>query len=250
MMVRKSIPLARQVVQEILTGIESGRLVQGSGMLPSETDLSARFDVSRATIREALTELEHLNVVIRKHGVGTFVSQIPRIDAGLEELESLETLARRIGLETHMGDPMIEERVATPSESQCLEAPAKTPVLAIARVIKTGTRPIAYLVDVVPTTVLRRQDLDRKFRGSVLDLFIQRGEVQLSHSRTDISIESAKGEIARKLNLRAGSPLHKLEAQLFTREGQVIDYSISYFIPGYFRFHVIRRIGKTNGGSS
>jgi len=250
MMVRKRIPLARQVVQEILAGTASGKLVQANGMLPSETDLSARFDVSRATIREALTELEHRGLVFRKHGVGTFVSQTPRIDAGLEELESIETLARRIGLETQMGDPSIEERAATSAEAQCLEASTKISVLAISRVIKVGSRRIAYLVDIVPATILRRQDLDHKFRGSVLDLFIQRGDLELNHSRTDISIESAKGEIARKLNLRAGSPLHKLEAQLFTREGQVVDYSISYFVPGYFRFHVIRRIGKTNGGSS
>jgi GntR family transcriptional regulator len=218
--------------------------------LPSETDLGTRFEVSRATIREALTQLEQRNLVVRKHGVGTFVSQTPRIDAGLEELESIETLARRIGLETHMGDPVIEERAATPGESQCLEAPAQISVLAIARVIKAASRPIAYLVDVVPTTALRRQDLDHKFRGSVLDLFIQRGDAQLSHSRTDISIEAARGEIARKLHLRPGAPLHKLDAQLFTREGRVIDYSQSYFVPGYFRFHVIRRVGKTNGGPS
>lgn len=250
MKIRKSIPLARQVTQEILAGIESGRLVQGNGTLPSETDLSQRFDVSRATIREALTQLEQRNVVVRKHGVGTFVSLTPRIDAGLEELESIETLARRIGLETHMGNPIVEERAATPAEAQCLESSGKIQVLAIARVIKTGTRPIAYLVDIVPTAILRRQDLDHKFRGSILDLFIQRGDIHPSHSRTDIFIELAKGDIAHKLRLRAGAPLHKLEAQLFTREGRVIDYSTSYFVPGYFRFHVIRRVGKTRAESS
>ena len=70
-MVRKSIPLARQVVQEILSGIESGKLARANGALPSEAELSARFQVSRATLREALTELEHRNLVVRKHGVGT-----------------------------------------------------------------------------------------------------------------------------------------------------------------------------------
>ncbi len=248
-MVRRSISLARQVVQEILKGIEAGNLTRGNGMLPSETELSQHFGVSRATIREALSQLEQRGVVNRRHGVGTFVvPQPPRIDAGLEQLESLETLSQRIGLKTRMGSPMIEERASTPAEAECLQAPPETPVLSIARVIMTGKRPIAYLVDVVPTTILRRQDLKRTFHGSVLDLFARRDDFSLSHSRTDIMIESANKTIARELNLQPGEPLHKLEAQLYTRDGRVIDYSQSYFVPGYFHFHVIRRVGKPNGG--
>jgi GntR family transcriptional regulator len=113
-------------------------------------------------------------------------------------------------------------------------------------VILTGARPIAFLVDIVPTTILRRQDIDKNFRGSVLDLFVQRRDLVLSHSRTEIQIESADPIIARKLRLKRGAPLHKLEAQLFARDGRIVDYSIHYFVPGYFSFHVIRRVG--NGG--
>jgi len=66
----------------------------------------------------------------------------------------------------------------------------------------------------------------------------------LSHSRTEILIESADSIVARKLRLKRGAPLHKLEAQLFTRDGRIVDYSTSYFVPGYFSFHVIRRVGN------
>jgi GntR family transcriptional regulator len=242
-MVSRSLSLARQVVREILSGIEAGSLARDNGMLPSEAELSQKYGVSRATVREALSQLEQRGVVTRRHGVGTFVvPQIPRIDAGLEELESLETLARRIGLKTRMGNPKIEERASTPAESDCLQIPSRSPVLSIARVIMTATRPIAYLVDVVPTTVLKRGELDRRFQGSILDLLIRRADLRLSHSRTDISIERSTQAIARRLGLRRGEPLHKLDSQLYTRDGRVIDYSRSYFVPGYFHFHVNRRV--------
>ena len=246
-MVRRNISLARQAAQEILKGIESGKLVRGNGMLPSEAELSHKFDVSRATIREALSQLEQRGAVTRRHGIGTFaVPPAPRIDTGLEELKSLETLARGIGLETRMSDPTIEERRATAAEAECLQISPSVSVLSVARVILTGARPIAFLVDIVPTTILHRQDLDKNFRGSILDLFIQRRDLMLSHSRTEILIESADAIIARKLRLKRGAPLHKLQAQLFARDGQIIDYSTSYFIPGYFSFHVIRRVGNGN----
>ena len=247
-MVRRNVPLSQQVVREILSGIEAGNLARENGMLPSEAELGARFDVSRATIREALSQLEQRGVVIRRHGVGTFVSPaLPVIESGLEQLESLDTLARRIGLEIHMGATQIAERTATAQEAECLQTAPDAQVLSVARVIMTGERPVAYLVDVVPITLLRRQDLGESFSGSVLDLFIGRGDPALSHSRTEIMVEAANEATARRLHLRRGDPMLKLIAELVARDGRVVDYSLSCFVPGYFRFHVIRRIGGPGG---
>jgi GntR family transcriptional regulator len=118
-------------------------------------------------------------------------------------------------------------------------------VLSVARVILTGKRPVAYLIDIIPTLYLSRLDLDDTFRGSVLDLILQKGQPALSHSHTDIAPEAADERMARRLRIRPGAALLKLEAQLFSREGRAVDYSLSYFVPGYFRFHVVRRVGKS-----
>jgi len=168
------------------------------------------------------------------------------IDAGLEELESLETLAERIGLETHMSKASIEERAASAAEADRLQLAPSDQILSVARVIMTGKRPVAYLIDIIPLQYLRRQDVADNFNGSVLDLFLQRGRPPLSHSHTDIIPVAADDHIAPKLKVKAGDTLLKLEAQLFTREGKVADYSVSYFVPGYFHFHVVRRVGKSS----
>jgi GntR family transcriptional regulator len=223
---------------------------QPGDQLPPEPQLAQQLGVSRATLREAMRSFEERGQIVRLHGVGTFVAPPSVIETGLEELESLDTLARRIGLETHMSDAVIEEREATSHEAACLQISPGTQVLSVARVIMTGTQPVAYLVDVVPTTFLRKQDLGEAFNGSVLDLFIRRSQPALSHSRTDIIAEPAQGTIARQLRLQRGGVLLKLEAQLYSRDGQVVDYSLSYFVPGHFHFHVVRRIGKLNGDSN
>src|SRR3974377_2456784 len=150
-MVRKSAPLAQQAADEILSGIRSGKLANGDGLLPSEAELSRRFEVSRATIREALAKLETAGVIIPQNSVGQVGSPPPPgIDAGLEELESLETLAERIGLETHMSKAAIEERAASAAEADRLQLAPAAPVLSVARVIMTGKQPVAYLIDIVP----------------------------------------------------------------------------------------------------
>ncbi len=249
-MVRRRVPLAQQVKQEILNGIQDGSLVDENGSLPSEMQLGRRYGVSRATIREALAQIEQRGAIVRRHGVGTFVTSPPSIiQAGLEVLESLESMAQRIGLKTQMADAAIVERPAGAVESSSLQLPPGSPVLSVARTILAEGRPVAYLLDVVPTTILRLADLGEPFNGSVLDLVLRRGEPALAHSRAEIVAEPAPSSIARRLALRRGATLLKLEAQLFARDGRVVDYSLSYFVPGYFRFHVNRRIGPAGEGA-
>lgn len=218
--------------------------------LPPEPQLAQQLGVSRATLREALRSFEEHGQLVRRHGVGTFVApSAPLIETGLEELESLHTLAQRSGLEIHMGDAIIEERTALPGEAERLQIYPDSLVLYVARVMQAKTQPVAYLVDVVPTTFLRQIDLGDSFNGSVLDLLIERSDPPPSHSRTDIVVEAAHGTVARQLGLARGEVLLKLEAQLIARDGQVMDYSLSYFVPGYLRFHVVRRIGKSDSNA-
>jgi GntR family transcriptional regulator len=235
----------REQVHAALATLLNGR-EPGEQLLP-EPRLAHQLGVSRATLREAMRSFEERGLIVRRHGVGTFVAPPPPvIETGLEELESLDTLARRIGLETRMGEAEIVEREATPHEAFRLQVPPRTIVLSEARVMMTGSMPVAFLVDVVPMAYLRQQDLGPAFNGSVLDLFIRREHPPLSHSRTDILAEAADEATARKLHLQPGDVLLKLEAQLYARDGRVVDYSIRQFVPGHFHFHVVRRVGESN----
>jgi GntR family transcriptional regulator len=243
-MIQRSIPLSQQVANDILASIEAGDLARpGDGLLPSEAELSQRYSVSRATVREALSRLEQRGVIMRRHGVGTFVNaHRPLIESGLERLESLDTLARRMGLQTQMEDLCIEERKAKASEVEHLQILEDSQVISITRVIKIDDRPVAYLVDIVPNDILTRLELEDNFGGSVLDIFLQRGKPALSHSLTEIVMENPSEPVANFLHIRRGDMLLKLVAQLFGLDGRVVDYSLSYFVPGFFHFHVVRRI--------
>jgi GntR family transcriptional regulator len=244
-MVSRSPTLARQAALEIVAGIQAGTLAGADGLLPSEAVLSQRLGVSRATLREALSQIEQGGMIVRRHGIGTFVRPAqPVMESGLELLESIETLARRTGVEIHMGECDIRERMPTPPEIESLQLREQAPVFAVERVMMSGERPIAFLVDVVPVDVLDPQQLRDSFHGSVLDLLLGRGEPPLQHSFTELVAEAATADLARSMHLKAGDPLLKLTAQLYAADGRVVDYSVSYFTPGHFRFHVIRRVSQ------
>jgi GntR family transcriptional regulator len=213
--------------------------------LPSEPDLARRMGVSRATLREAMRAFEERGQVIRRQGVGTVVTEQPQvIDTGLEVLESIETLAAHIGLVVTMGELAIQERNPNADEAQTLALDPAGHVLQVSRVILADGRPVAYLVDVLPATILRADILGREFNGSVLDLLLRQGSLALDKSRTEITAVSASGEVARRFSIQRGDVLLRFEADLYTKEGLAIAHSLSFFLPGTFRFHVVRRVER------
>jgi GntR family transcriptional repressor for pyruvate dehydrogenase complex len=60
------------IVKQIRTLIEKGKLKRGD-QLPVERELSETFKVSRATVREAIFNLEVMRLVQRRQGDGTYV---------------------------------------------------------------------------------------------------------------------------------------------------------------------------------
>jgi GntR family transcriptional regulator len=212
--------------------------------LPSEPALALQMGVSRATLREAMRSFETQGLIRRKQGVGTFViGEVPVIESGLEVLESIGTLASRIGLSVSTHSLKIEQISADVECAQVLDIPIGSGLTRISRLIMTDGRPAAYLVDTLPETILSREDLDEGFTGSVLDLLLRRGSPRLVSSRSDINAVSATAEVAHLLEIQRGDVLINFSACLYSSEGRVIDHSLSYFLPGYFKFHVNRRVG-------
>lgn len=76
-LVEKGVPVSVQVATQLIAAIESGQVQLGS-RLPSETTLTERFGVSRASVREALASLQFAGYLESRRGSGTTVcSTIP-----------------------------------------------------------------------------------------------------------------------------------------------------------------------------
>jgi GntR family transcriptional regulator len=212
--------------------------------LMSEPDLAKQMGVSRATLREAMRTFETQGLIRRRQGSGTYVvGKFDVIDAGLEVLESLETMAKRLNLEVSVSDLHVELVNADQKTADGLCVEAGKSITRIRRVMRAEGRPVAYLIDSVPAEILKPGDLPAEFSGSVLD-FLLAGGNDLQLSRADISATNATADVAKPLEIQRDDVLLRFESQLYDSKGKVVDYSVSYFIPGYFHFHVNRRVGN------
>lgn len=111
----RSANLADQLYEQILDRIVSG-VIPVNGKLPSETQLTGIFSVSRPVVREALARLQADEIVVSRHGAGTFVQRRP--GAAFAQLAPSGDVASLMRC--------IELRIALEGEGAALAARRKT----------------------------------------------------------------------------------------------------------------------------
>ncbi|MBI9045636.1 MAG: GntR family transcriptional regulator [Anaerolineaceae bacterium] len=236
---RKHYIVLREKLSEIISETASGE------KLPSEPVLAKSLGVSRATLREAMRFFEGNGLIRRKQGVGTFVLGTPQVfEAGLEVLESIDKIGKRSGMDVRVDGLSVNIIPANEQMAKEFSVEIGANLLKIERTVITENRTIAYLEDIVPNEFLSLNEFDFPgFSGSVLDYLLKKGNPVPSRSFTSINAEPANSNVARALGIQRGDGLLVFTAKLYSEKGRVVDYSSSYFLPGYFHFHVVRSVG-------
>jgi len=98
-----------EIVTQIRDLVAGGQLKPGD-LLPSERELSERFQVSRASVREAIRALESVGLVASKTGNGTYVSS--SVDALLSPLSSVILQQKDVLLDIFEARKTIEPEMA------------------------------------------------------------------------------------------------------------------------------------------
>jgi len=249
MNLRRNVPLAIQVMHNILVGIETGNLLHSENQLYTEEELCRLFNVSRSTIREALTGLEQKGMIYKKQGLGTFIKH-PQIhlETGLEILESIETIANRLHIPTRMGELSVIQRGVEPKEAEDLRVASNTQVMDIRRLIFTEDQPIAFLIDILPLDKISMEDLSYGFHGSILDILIKQNNGIADRSVCTISVEDfIDAGIYTKLNKKASDHFIVIDSIIYSSDNQPVELTTSYLDPFYFKFNMNRKVAPLSG---
>lgn len=237
-------PLHMLAEERLLLLIEQGHYQSGD-KLPPEPLLAQELGISRSTLREALRSFEEDGLVQRRAGIGTVIaSPPPYLQSGLEVLESLDSIARRQGLEAGTTDLQFGRELANTAYQKKFGLERHDFVLFATRVKTIATKPVAYMYDVIPEKLATLEELQAGFQGSMMD-FLLSGGVPVSYSRVELLPTFAPPLLARKLVVKKYTPLLLLEEMVYSNEGIPVEYSLNYFVRDYCKFHLIRRRPKS-----
>jgi DNA-binding GntR family transcriptional regulator len=234
--------LTDEVRERIAQDLILNDAVPPGQLLPSELELSARYGVSRVTLRAGLRALQQAGLITIRHGVGSVVLARSRaVTHGLDALVSLESLAKDAGEEIGTEELEWDERPAGRELATRLEVREGHPVLSVRRVKTLGGTRVGWILDHVPEGIVPFDVVRREFRGSILDVLLAHDDVGVEYEDTNIEPVNLPPRIARRLGVRNGTAALHMDGVTWTARGDVAEVAETWLLPEHFMFSIRRR---------
>jgi GntR family transcriptional regulator len=244
---RRSISLSDQVKRQIREWIDEDGYAQSDGQLPSETQLSERLGVSRATVREALTMLARDGVVVRRHGVGTFVNNnLPGLRATFTENVEFEDMIAQQGYDAGVEVLRIgTEPVGTLAEPLGIDADDE--VYVVEKVFLADSVPVIFCHNAIPMKLLGSELLTNANnnalgREPIYRLLQSHGDQNVSYQVSHLTAAVADQTMAEQLLCAPGYPLLCIEEFGYNDLQEPILYCLNYHRSDIIRFDAVRRV--------
>lgn len=216
------LPAYHRVASALRADIDNGRWKVGERM-PTEVELTARFDVSRNTVRQALDVLHSMNLVRRQQGSGTFVAP-HGLSHAIGELKSLTDVMRERGLTP--GNEAIAVAPDPDPPVDAVEHLQSSSAWRVSRLRTADGRPFCDMNSWVTPEFGRDLNVDRLAAVGSLYLIMQEDfGVLLSEATEIIRAEGATAKEASALSVRRGSPVIVIYRWVSDNRGRPIEYA-------------------------
>jgi GntR family transcriptional regulator len=229
-----TVPLYIQIADELISRIESGDLQPGTQLAP-ERDLSAELNVNRMTLRRALQVLQSQGLIIRKHGVGTFISEtkierqmetIFRFTSGMQN-RGFTPGTKLIWVNTIEAEQKIAKDLAIPSHGR---------VYDILRLRSINQEPVmieSYKIPLSRFPGLEKFDLENR---SIYEIIEVEFGVKIARNRQSFEPITATRFEADLLQVKVGSALMLENRLSYDAENQPIEFGKDRYRGDRFRF--------------
>ncbi|EIT85138.1 GntR family transcriptional regulator [Fictibacillus macauensis ZFHKF-1] len=227
-----------KVIEKLKADIEEGKYEEGE-KLPSEFELSKQLGISRATLREALRILEDENVLIRKHGVGTFVRTRALFSSGIEELFSVTEMIERAGKKAAT---VFISSVSIPAVDELknkFNMDHEEMLHVIERVRTADGEPVVYCIDHIPEALMP-EGVQHKY-VSLLEMLEKEAGKRIMYAVTNIEPLGYHDRISEVLQCPEEAALLVLKQVHYDQHDEPILYSCNYFRADKFNFTVVRK---------
>ncbi|GGK99219.1 GntR family transcriptional regulator [Streptomyces flaveus] len=212
-----------EIAEELRRAIDREEYTVGS-RLPTETDLAARYEVSRGTVRQAVAALTSEGLIGSRQGARRVVLASRRSQT-FEELRSFAQWARAMGREATGHVVSSTYRPATPEDSVRLQLTAGTQVLHVLRVRGLDGEPVLLERTVYADWISPAVERVEPDCPSVTQRLYEDTGLVFAYGEHVIDAVAAGAQDADLLGIRRTSPLLRVRRVTTTREGRPVEWS-------------------------
>ncbi len=213
--------LLRETLREQIEVLQAGQPI------PSENELCLAHEVSRITVRKALTDLIHEGLLYTVQGKGTFVSPHKfRVQWAQETAGFHADMARR-GLSVRVR--VLEQTLAPADERVAAELSLNlgAPVVKLVRLRYVDDKPFDIATNYLPAQLfpgLEREDLTT---ASLYALMQSKYGIQLDHGVRLVEAALCSPEEAKLLHTQPAVPLLVIRSTMYDVENRPVEHGVA-----------------------
>ncbi|MEA3311011.1 MAG: GntR family transcriptional regulator [candidate division WOR-3 bacterium] len=230
------IPLYYQLKQIFRSWIVSGKF-DSDGRFPSESQLQKQYNVSRMTVRRALSELVNEGFLVREQGRGSFVVK-QRFHDQLAQLTSFTEDMR-------LRNVSAKSEIKTFEVTRSSEVAARTglssddELVKLKRVRWFGEERIAIQTAFLPHKLCPKLVEEGLIDGSLYRTLEERYHLHLGQAEQSVMAKPADKHEAELLGIEIGHSVLAIERLTRLQDNSVIEYVQSSYRGDRYAFNVI-----------
>ncbi|WP_079474738.1 GntR family transcriptional regulator [Marinococcus halophilus] len=231
---KSPLPIYYQIQEMIREKLENGEWPPGY-MLPSERIFAEEFDVSRMTVRQAVTELVSEQLLTREKGKGTFVAE-PKLEQTLQGLTSFTEDMKARGMKASSELQLFQMEEADTATARLLQLEGRS-VYRMERLRLADHKPMAlensYLnADMFPGLG------EEAASGSIYNRLEQEYGITIGSADQSLEASLASEREAELLGIVPGAPVLLISRTTYTADGAPFEHVISSYRGDRYKFRI------------
>lgn len=221
-----NLPQYRKLYEVLRRNIINGTYPEGS-LLPSENDLCRIHNITRPTVRQALTALVNEGFIKKQKGKGSIVNELPK-NIGILSIQSTTSA---IGNEKLRTEIIVKPETRAWPEDFYAKIPDEIRELGciyFERLRFLNNEPIFYDISYLPNINLPRFTSLKLDNRSLFDVLRTNYQIEVKGGEQNLKAILADNRIYKALNVKTGSPVLNLERKIETNRVGFHFYSIIY----------------------
>ncbi|MEU6300592.1 GntR family transcriptional regulator [Streptomyces erythrochromogenes] len=231
-----------EIAEELRRAIDREEYAVGA-LLPAETELAARFGVSRGTVRQAVLALTSEGLIGSRQGARRVVLASRRSQS-FGELRSFAQWAAAMGRTATGRVVGSQYRPATDRDAMWLQVESGAPVLHVLRVRGLDSEPVLLERTVYADWIAPAVERIEPDCPSVTQRLLDDTGLVFAYGEHLIDAVAAGARDAELLEVRRTSPLLRVRRMTTTRDGRPVEWSDDRYRSDAVGFSVHNSIGS------